>query len=90
MTMPARSYQTITSYEKFKNAYLNRIADLSEGVSEVIARPSLETSPNAKNNPNWRLRVWEHNLLMDDDVKKRLEKEDIALTAYQDAPFTVA
>ncbi len=89
MITQAQSHKIITSYEKLKNAYQNIIADLSEGVSEVFMHPSLISSPNAKNNPNWCLRVWEYKLLMDDDFKKHLEKEEIALTTYQDAPFTV-
>jgi predicted glycoside hydrolase/deacetylase ChbG (UPF0249 family) len=76
----------ITSYEALKNAYLGIIADLPEGVSEVIMHPSLESPPRAN---RWHMRGWEYRLLLDDDFRKHIEKEDVALTTYQDAPFAV-
>jgi predicted glycoside hydrolase/deacetylase ChbG (UPF0249 family) len=81
VTCPA-SYAELTSYEVLKSAYFGAISRLPEGLSEIYMHPSLESSPNAKDNPRWQVRIWEHRLLLDSDLKKHIEQEGIILTGY--------
>ena len=79
-------YSELTSYEKLKENYFGLISSLQEGVSEIFMHPSLGSSQFGADNPRWQARIWEHRLLLDDDLKAHIEKEKIVLTTYQDAP----
>jgi len=79
-------FSEITGYEKLKEIYLSIISDLPEGVSEIFFHPSLESSPIGKDNPKWPTRVWEYELLLDDDLRVHLEKEGISLITYPEIP----
>ena len=82
----AADFAELTGYEKLKNIYFHLISNLQEGVSEIFMHPSLESSPVGANNPNWHARVWEYQLLRDDDFGKHIEKEGISLIAYPEIP----
>ena len=79
-------FDELTGYEKLKNVYFHLISNLHEGVSEIFMHPSLESAPVGANNPKWPARVWEHQLLRDDDFAKHIEKEGISLIAYPEIP----
>jgi hypothetical protein len=80
------AFSEITGYEKLKEIYLSIISNLPEGVSEIFLHPSLESSPIGKDNPKWPARIWEHEFLLDDDLKVHLEKEGISLITYPQIP----
>ena len=82
------SFSELTGYEKMKENYFKIISNLPEGISEIYMHPSLEHSPIAAGYPKWQQRVWEHRLLLDDDLKRHIDKEGIVLADYQSAPFT--
>ena len=79
-------FPEITGYSKVKEIYLSIISELPEGVSEILLHPSLASSPVGATNPVWPARVWEYEFLLDDDLKKHLEKEDIKLITYPEIP----
>ena len=82
------AFSDLTSYEKLQHVYFDIIDNLPEGISEIYMHPSLEYSPFAKDNPDrWRVRIWEHRLLLDISFRKHIESEDIMLVNYQTAPF---
>ena len=83
-------FAALTSYETLKNAYREAISRLPEGVSEIFMHPSLGNSPIAEDNPRWQARVWEHRLLLDDELMRHIEKEGFSLTTYNEAPFSRA
>jgi len=75
-------FAEITSYEKLKEIYFGLISNLPEGVSELFLHPSGEASPIGVGNHKWLVRVWEYQLLLDDALKRHLEKEGICLISY--------
>ena len=79
-------FPELTSYEKLKESYFNIISNLPDGVSEIFLHPSLENSPMGKNNPVWFARVWEYKLLLDDDLRRHIEKEGLTLITYPEIP----
>jgi predicted glycoside hydrolase/deacetylase ChbG (UPF0249 family) len=79
-------FSELTSYEKLKSVYFRLISGLPEGVSEIFLHPSPENSPVGANNPVWFARVWEYKLLLDDDLRHLIEKEDIKLITYPEIP----
>ena len=79
-------YSELTSYKKVRDEYLRIISNLPEGINEIFLHPSAENSPMGKNNPKWPSRVWEYQLLLDDELKQHIEKEDITLISYPEIP----
>jgi predicted glycoside hydrolase/deacetylase ChbG (UPF0249 family) len=79
-------FSELTGYEKLKEIYFAIISDLPEGVSEIYLHPSTDDSPIGANNPKWFARVWEYKLLLDDELKLHLEKENIKLITYSEIP----
>jgi len=79
-------FSEITGYGKLKEIYFAIISNLPDGVSEIFTHPSLESSPIGADNPKWPARIWEYELLLDDDLKIHLEKEGISLITYPEIP----
>ena len=77
----------IKDYDDMKANYFKIISNLPAGVSEIFMHPSMANSPVAVDSTKWQQRVWEHRLLMDDDLRKHIDKEGITLVSYQNAPF---
>jgi len=89
---PSR-FSDLTGYEDMKEKYFQVISQLPEGISEIFMHPSLAHSPiptqgNGPAEQSWPQRVWEHQLLLDDDFKRHIEREGVVLVSYEDAPFT--
>jgi predicted glycoside hydrolase/deacetylase ChbG (UPF0249 family) len=79
-------FAEITGYEKMKAIYFEIISGLPEGVSEIFMHPSAENSPIGAGNPKWPARVWEYQLLLDDELRLHIEKEGVKLITYSDIP----
>ena len=79
-------FAELTGYEKMKEVYFYLMSHLPEGISELFLHPSLAHSPVGENNPKWSARVWEYQLLLDDDFRKHIEKEGISLITYSEIP----
>jgi len=86
-------FSELKGYEDMKAQYFKLISQMPEGISEIYMHPSLAHSPiptegSGRAERAWPQRVWEYQLLLDDDLKRHIEKEGITLVSYQDAPFT--
>ena len=79
-------FSEMTEYRFLKDAYFNIISHLPEGVTDIFLHPSSEKSPIGVGNPKWAVRVWEYQLLLDDDLKLHLEKEGVKLITYSEIP----
>lgn len=51
------------------------IENLPEGISEVHIHPSIESEEIKNNNPTWKERVFEFELMMDEDIQDALKKK---------------
>lgn len=75
------------TYEGFRKYYLSRIEQAPDGVSELFMHPCIETEELKYINPQWQKRVWEYQLLQDDEVLRFIQRQGIELTTYAKAPF---
>lgn len=75
---------TFKTYEEKKNAFIEMIGNLPEGISEVHIHPSIESEEIKNNNPTWKERVFEFELMMDEDIQDALKKEGIKLITYKE------
>ncbi|MFI6385877.1 carbohydrate deacetylase [Nonomuraea sp. NPDC050540] len=69
-----RTAAELGSYERLRDDYLRRLADLPEGTSELFLHPSGE---DAVNGPDGVVRTWETRLLRDPAWHKALESEGV-------------
>lgn len=74
--------ENLRGYDDLKNAYMNIIASIGEGVSELYLHPSREDF--SRHGRSWEVRMWEYRFLLDDDLRKHIEKEDIKLIGWRD------
>lgn len=75
------------SYQSVKDYYLNLIRNLPAGITEMYLHPAKETEELKAVCPDWQKRVWEYQLLLDDEVIRTIEAEGIKVVSWADAPF---
>lgn len=63
-TLPGTAAE-IGDYPTLRAAYLSMINNLGPGVHELFLHPSVDTPGLRSAGPDWRKRVWEHQLLRD-------------------------
>jgi predicted glycoside hydrolase/deacetylase ChbG (UPF0249 family) len=72
------------SYEAKKKAFLSLLHDLQPGITQIAVSPAEESEALKHITPNWQQRVWEAQLLQDDDVRKLLHGDDYILTDWRE------
>lgn len=77
----------IPSFLHLKEFYLQAVRNIGEGVTELFLHPSHDSARMSAITPEWRKRVWEYRFLMEDDLMKTLERENIRLVSWANAPF---
>lgn len=75
----------IPSYEHLKAFYIHVVQNLREGVTELYMHPSKESK--TIKSAGWQKRIWEYQILVDDEFFNTLQKEGIVLVNYETAPF---
>lgn len=79
---PYRS--TFKTYDEKKRGFINMLKKLPDGISEVHIHPSLLSEEIKEVNPTWQERVFEYEMMFDDDIKNEIEKLNIKLITYKD------
>jgi len=70
------------TYESFKRELIGKLYDLPEGVSETYIHPAVEDARMLERVPDWKKRVWEYELMLDDDFSYAMKDAGIVLTDY--------
>lgn len=70
------------SYEDTRAAFLEMIRGLPPGLTQIISGPAEQSPGIERITPNWQHRVWEAQLLSDDQVQQFLADEGILLTNW--------
>lgn len=78
---------TFKTYEEKKNAFINMIYNLPEGISEVHIHPSIKDDEIKELNPTWQERVLEYELMLDDDVLDAINKSETKVITYRDIKY---
>ncbi|MBP3040995.1 polysaccharide deacetylase family protein [Bacillaceae bacterium Marseille-Q3522] len=81
------SMKEIACFDSLKNFYINTVKNLKEGITEVFLHPSYDALPFRNVTAEWQKRVWEYELLLDEDFKKVLDDEKVKLVSWGKAPF---
>ena len=74
----------LLSYDEKKDAFINMLKNLPEGISEVHIHPSIDSEEIRKINPTWKERVLEYSFMMDDEIEHEINKNNIKLITYKD------
>ncbi len=72
------------SYEAKKKAFLEMLAQLSPGITQIAFQPADESDALKRITPGWQQRVWDAQLMADEDVRRALQAEGIVLTDWRE------
>lgn len=72
------------TYDSFKEMMIGRMYRLPEGISETYIHPSKETEEIKFINPTWQRRVYEYELMKDNDYRYALKDAGIRQITYRD------
>ena len=75
---------TFKTYNEKKDAFINMIYNLPEGISEVHIHPAIEDDEIKEINPTWEERVLEYELMLDDEVLEAINKSEAKIITYRD------
>lgn len=75
--------EEIGSYEALCRYYLEEVAAIGPGISEVVLHPSLPSSACSALTSQWPKRVWEYNFLKSGILEELLKKEGIELIGWE-------
>ncbi|WP_409343838.1 polysaccharide deacetylase family protein [Paenibacillus sp. MBLB4367] len=71
------------TYDSFKQMLIRKVYDLPEGVSETYIHPAVEDEELKSFLPSWQKRVWEFELMQDDDFAYAIKDASVVLTDYR-------
>lgn len=81
------AFKESDGYDALKRSYLDIIAALPDGVSEIYMHPALDSRELRRMSSTWYTRVWEYRLLKDPDLKAAIDAAGATLTTWKDAPL---
>lgn len=71
------------TYDSFKRMLIAKLYDLPEGVSETYIHPATPGDEEFERCvPSWEKRVWEYNLMLEDDFQYAIKDAGVILTDY--------
>lgn len=71
-------------YESHKEAYINMLDHLEEGINEFFMHPSLDTEELRAFADDYKVRIFDYEFLMSDDFIDAIKKNNIKLINYSD------
>lgn len=72
------------SYAAKKQAFMDMIKALPPGLVQVALYPAVESDELKHIDPDWQQRVWDAQLLQDEDVLALLQSDDVILTNWRE------
>lgn len=72
------------SYAAKKQAFLDMLSKLSPGLTQIAFHPAIESDALKQITPRWQQRVWDAQLMADDEVRQALEAEGVVLTDWRE------
>jgi predicted glycoside hydrolase/deacetylase ChbG (UPF0249 family) len=70
------------NYNEFKQMLIKKIYNLPDGISETYIHPA-EDDPDLRSRvPHWEKRVWEYQVMLDEDFSYAIKDAGIELTDY--------
>ena len=73
-----------TSFERYREIFLENIVKIPNGISETYVHPSMESDELKFITSRWRDRVWEYQLMKDPKTEQHLNAHGIELISYRE------
>ncbi|MBQ2828885.1 MAG: polysaccharide deacetylase family protein [Clostridia bacterium] len=73
-----------TSYERYREMFLEDLVNIPAGFSETYVHPSVECDEIKGITARWRDRVWEYQIMKDPKTEQHLNAHGIELISYRD------
>ena len=73
-----------TSYERYREMFLEDLVKIPAGFSETYVHPSMECDEIKGITGRWRDRVWEYQIMKDPKTEQHLNAHGIELISYRD------
>ena len=73
-----------TSYERYREMFLEDLCNIPAGFSETYVHPSMECDEIKGITGRWRDRVWEYQIMKDPKTEQHLNAHGIELISYRD------
>lgn len=70
------------TYESFKKSMIGKLYELPEGISETFIHPAVDHAEMRNLIPSWEKRVWEYQLMLDQDFDYARQDAGVQLTSY--------
>lgn len=72
------------SYEATKGAFLEMLSDLQPGITQIAFQTAVSSEALPRIAPNWQQRVWNQQLMADEDVQRVLRGEGYVVTDWRE------
>lgn len=79
-----RIVEPADSYEAKKQSFLKMIRELPPGITQIAFQPALESDALKRIAGNWQQRVWDAQLMQDDEVRAALAGDGIVITNWRE------
>jgi predicted glycoside hydrolase/deacetylase ChbG (UPF0249 family) len=70
------------TYERFKQSMITKVYNLPDGISETYIHPAVDDPDMRSRVPHWEKRVWEYQLMLDEDFAYAIKDAGVVLTDY--------
>jgi predicted glycoside hydrolase/deacetylase ChbG (UPF0249 family) len=70
------------TYERFKQSMMTKMYNLPDGISETYIHPAVDDPDMRSRVPHWEKRVWEYQLMLDEDFTYAIKDAGVILTDY--------
>lgn len=84
LIFPEWNAEMRTSYERYREIFLENIVKIPNGISETYVHPALESDEIKFITACWRDRVWEYTLMKDPKTEQHLNAHGIELISYRE------
>ncbi len=72
------------SYEQKREEFLKLVRELPPGLTQILVHPADHTKALERVSPRWKNRLWEAELLQDQQVHKMVDEEQVILTNWKE------
>jgi hypothetical protein len=70
------------SFDEKKAAFLTMLSELSPGITQIAFSPAEASDALPRIMPDWQQRVWDAELMADDEVRQALEADGVIVTDW--------
>ena len=73
-----------SSYERYREIFLQNIVDIPDGITETYVHPSVESDEIKHITARWQDRVWEYQIMKDPATHQHIKAHGIEMISYRE------